>query len=79
MSVFEERRIADEYAHGRSEGYAQGEVDMADGLGVATLRINDMTERMQTTTSRRLRAFMLGYLRGYREVVRTLMNGRWGT
>lgn len=79
MSIYKGTPVEQFYAHGRDEGYSQGESDLESGLSVTTLRINDLRERSETTSSRNIRAFALGYLRGYREAVRTLSNGRWGT
>jgi len=79
MSIYEGTPVEQNYAHGRNEGYSQGESDMESGLSITTLRVNDLRERSETTRSRSIRAFSLGYLRGYREAVRTLRNGRWGT
>lgn len=70
--------IEDAYARGRDDGFAYGENDLPLGLGTISDWLRAAKEDVETAGSRESRAFALGYLRGYREAVRTLSNGRWG-
>lgn len=67
-----------EYAEGYSLGVLWGEADMSAGLGVTHDEISRLQDESQSE-QRWARAFYLGALRGYRSVVRTLRDGRWGT
>lgn len=70
--------MRDTYSEGFSLGVSYAEADIAAGLGTQ----HDELERLReeaTTPQPHLRAFYLGALRGYRSVVRTLRDGRWGT
>lgn len=66
------------YIHGRSEGYAWGKDDVAAGLGHTSDALRSAEQDAQTAGTRNGRAYALGYLRGYREAVRTYAHGRWG-
>ena len=79
MSLYEGTPVEQNYAHGRDEGYAWGEQDLPLGLGVVTQWLIQARADVDTAMTREARAFALGYLRGYREAVRTLKEGRWGT
>lgn len=78
MSIYSGSPIEQAYAHGRDDGYAYGEADIPLGLGTVSEWMRCAKEDVVTAGSRESRAFALGYLRGYREAVRTLHNGRWG-
>lgn len=80
MSIYDEISPVEwSYAYGRDEGYAWGEQDLEHGLGTITHWLIEARANVQTANTRESRAYALGYLRGYREAVRTLKNGRWGT
>ena len=69
--------LADEYAEGMDYGHQWAAQDVRDSIPAA-----DELARLQEETrteSRKLRAFYLGALRGYRQVRRTLRDGRYGT
>ena len=68
MSIYEGTRVEQEYAHGRDEGRIWAEQDRQYG-GNGSYWLNEFTKDAQST-SRDLRAFYLGVLRGYREVTR---------
>ncbi len=78
MSIYEGTRIAQEYAHGRDEGRAWGERLLHDGRAI-THDALESERRATETAPKDQRAYHLGWLRGFREAVRTLRNGRWGT
>ena len=69
---------AEEYAEGYALGAQWAEQDLRDGLGLMPDEMERLGEEAETG-SRWARAFYLGALRGYREVTRTLRDGRWGT
>jgi hypothetical protein len=79
MSIYEGTPVEQNYAHGFDEGRAWAEQDVPLGLGVITNWLIQAREDANNASARWARAYYLGYLRGYREVVRTLNNGRWGT
>ena len=68
-----------EYAAGLDEGYSAGERDLEDGLGLQYDRLEEARVAADVELSRGARAFILGWMRGYREATRTygLRNGRW--
>lgn len=69
--------IREDYADGYSHGVEWGEQDRADGQASAYWLSEFRVEsRVGSVWSR---AFYLGALRGYRSIVRTLQQGRWGT
>lgn len=70
--------IADQYATGKSEGIAWGEQDTREGES-RDYWLDYFRGDYETATTRGERARMLGVLRGYREVVRTQLGGRWGS
>jgi hypothetical protein len=78
MSVYSGDRIAQAYAHGLDEGYAWGETDAPMGLGTVSEYLRAAREDVNEALSHEGRAFSLGFLRGYRDAVRTLRDGRWG-
>ena len=75
MTLYPGTKLEQEYAHGLDEGRAQAEEDLASGY--VHHETSDTTA--VESESRSQRAWALGYLRGYREIVRTLRDGRWGT
>jgi hypothetical protein len=79
MSIYEGTPVEQSYAHGFDEGRAWAEQDVPLGLGTITYWLIENRENANTAATRGARAYFLGYLRGYREIVRTLNNGRWGT
>lgn len=70
--------MADKYADGKAEGRAWGEQDMREGESTSYWLMFFQAD-YETATTPGERARMLGVLRGYREVVRTLLGGRWGS
>lgn len=70
--------VEEMYAHGRDDGLAYGDTDLELGVGTISEWLRAAREDVETARTRESRAFALGYLRGYREAVRTLHNGRWG-
>lgn len=78
MSIYPGDPVQQNYAHGRDEGHAWGEQDVVLGLGTMSEWLRAAREDVTTASTRESRAFALGYLRGYREAVRTNVNGRWG-
>lgn len=70
--------VRDAYSSGLSKGFAWGEQDVAAGLGITSNALAVAREDVDTATSRVRRAYTLGYLRGYREAVRTYVRGSWG-
>ena len=79
MSIYEGSAVEQNYAHGFDEGRAWGEQDMELGLGTITNWLIEARANLESASTRGARAYYLGYLRGYRDTVRTLHNGRWGT
>ena len=79
MSIYSGTEIDQSYAHGRSDGCQAGELDRADGRGLITSGLLEGTGLVLSALTRPSHAYALGWLRGYRESVRTLRNGRWGT
>lgn len=79
MSSYEGSITEVNYAHGFDEGQAWGETDRVLGLGTVTKWLGECRENYEASTSIEARAYYLGYMRGYRDAVRTLNNGRWGT
>lgn len=68
------------YAEGYWLGIERGEKDMHDALGNQHDQLAFYREMCQRDVhGANVRAWYLGCARGYREVVRTLRNGRWGT
>lgn len=69
--------IAAEYSEGHDYGTQWATQDVANSIpsSAELARLREETR----TESRRLRAFYLGALRGYRQIVRTERAGRWGT
>ena len=65
------------YAEGQTLGAQWAEQDLRDSMPTAD-EIARLREEA-ASDQRWARAFYLGALRGYREVTRTLRNGRWGT
>lgn len=80
MSIYDGTRIEQEYAHGRDEGYADAEANLSAGRG-ADLSLLERTwhDLRMGWSSRETRAWTLGWIRGYREAVRTIRDGKWGT
>lgn len=79
MSIYFGDPVEQAYAHGRDDGHAYGELDLEMGLGTITSWLLTAREDVASASSRESRAYALGYLRGYREAVRTLgRDGRWG-
>jgi hypothetical protein len=70
-----------DYADGYGFGVQWAEQDARDGGGLSTDWLQTFAEDAETFRgiSRGLRAFYLGAMRGYREVSRSLLQGRWGT
>ena len=79
MTIYPGTRIEQEYAHGLDEGHADGARDLESVLGLTHDVLWAARTDVRVAWNREERAFRLGFLRGYREVVRTLRNGRWGT
>lgn len=67
-----------EYAQGCTDGAFAAGGALELGLGVTDEDLADAREAAALAQSRRDRTYWLGYLRGYRERVRTLKAGRWG-
>jgi hypothetical protein len=65
------------YAEGMSYGVQWAEQDLRNSMPTAD-EIARLREEA-ASDQRWARAFYLGALRGYREVTRTLRDGRWGT
>lgn len=60
-----------EYQYGYHEGILAGEWDQRNSsLGLSAERQAEMREQANTTLNLKLRAWSLGWLRGYREEVR---------
>ena len=79
MTLYPGTLIEQEYAHGRDQGYSAGERDLDDGLGLQYDRLEEARAAANVELSCGARAFTLGWMRGYREAMRTfsLRNGRW--
>lgn len=67
-----------DYRDGEAYGVEWGEQDMRDGLGTTSEWLETFRQESRAGTQWS-RAFYLGVLRGYRSIVRTLRDGRWGT
>ena len=67
-----------EYAEGYTFGVEWAQADRAAYLPAAE-ELSRLREEAETSKQRWSRAFYLGALRGYREITRTQLNGRWGT
>lgn len=78
MSLYPGDPVQQAYLHGQDEGHAWGEQDRELGLGHVSEWHRIARENALTASTHESRAFYLGYLRGYRTAVRTLLNGRWG-
>lgn len=77
MSIYSGTRTAQEFAHGVDDGRLWAEQDrdaLATSYWLETFRAEAVN-----AIGRNGRAYYLGVMRGYRETVRTLRNGRWGT
>jgi hypothetical protein len=70
----------DEYREGLALGARYAEADRAQSFpgGTGALEVRAEAEEARDGT-RQWRAFKLGIARGYRDAVRTLRWGRWGT
>lgn len=79
MSIYSGTKSEQEYAHGRDDGRYAGDYALELGLGVVADDLTQAREAARVALSRRDRTYWTGYLRGYREAVRTLNDGRWGT
>jgi hypothetical protein len=79
MSIYPGTEIEQEFYHGRDAGYTDGENDLATGLGLTHDVIAAARIDVSAAWDRKGRAYALGYLRGYREAVRSFKWGRWGT
>jgi hypothetical protein len=70
---------SDYYRSGRAYGERVADIDARDGGGLVSETLagarEDAANAMQDST----RAYWLGFLRSYREAVRTKIGGRWGT
>ena len=66
------------YREGISDGVAQGEDLVGEGLGYETFEAAELSLQVEQATKRRERAYWIGRLRGFRWVVRTRSAGRWG-
>ena len=66
-----------EYAEGYTFGVEWAQADRAASLPAAE-ELSRLREEAETSTQRWSRAFYLGALRGYREITRTQLDGRWG-
>lgn len=66
-----------EYERGLHDGAAWAAEDRASSTPTGETLV--MLREESRTDQRWARAFYLGALRGYRETVRTLRDGRWGT
>lgn len=69
---------ADMYATGYDAGRAQGDADLAQGLGITHDQLAEGRDAVAAVVSRPGRAYYLGWLRGYRAAVRTFKWGKWG-
>lgn len=68
-----------EYESGLHVGYAYAEADRADSAPFASCAAELVAEAREAREDAPCwRAFKLGVVRGYREDVRTLRDGRWG-
>lgn len=79
MSIYEGTPREVNYAHGFDEGHAWGEQDAVLGLGTVTGWLAECRESVTNARTEEARAYALGYMRGYRDAVRTYDNGRWST
>lgn len=71
---------AERYLLGYELGRRRGKSDLAQGTSVHHDALAEGRESAgMASISRSSRAFFLGWLRGYRESVRTFKWGRWGT
>jgi hypothetical protein len=71
---------AEKYVLGYELGRRRGESDLSRGTSIHHDALAEGRENATSeTNSRPTRAFLLGWLRGYRESVRTFRWGRWGT
>jgi hypothetical protein len=78
--IYPGTRTEQEYAHGRTDGrYAAEYVQENDLRAVISSDLADAKGNAHASYGRDSRAYFLGWLRGYREAVRTFDNGRWGT
>lgn len=78
MSIYPGDPVQQNYAYGVDEGHAWGEQDVVLGLGTMSEWLRCARDDVRSASTRESRAFALGYLRGYRDAVRTNVNGRWG-
>lgn len=76
-----ESSLAQSYAHGLSLGAEYAEADLKDGAtcGSEADDLRAEAREARSDESRSWAAFKLGIVRGYRDSVRTLRSGRWGT
>lgn len=79
LSYTEPQKTAQAYAEGFFDGEYLGERELAEGLGNHHGELAQVQEYARNALTRETRAYELGWLRGYRESVRTLRAGRWGT
>ena len=78
MSIYSGTPIEQAYSEGNEKGYTRGAADVDLMLGLTSEYLRAAEEDAETASTRRERAFALGYLRGYREAVRSYADGRWG-
>lgn len=69
---------AERYTTGYAIGQEWAEADLRDG-NPASATLEEWAENLRAYTSDDWRAYWLGALRGYRELTRTKLAGRWGT
>jgi hypothetical protein len=78
VSIYTGTQLEREYAAGVDDGRAYAETDRA-GYEPAGYWLDTFAEEIRNAPTRGLKAYYLGALRGYREVVRTQREGKWGT
>ena len=82
MSIYEGTHTQQNYRAGVELGreFAQADLAAYAATGTHALELRaEASEALRYGSSRRWAAFKLGIARGYRETIRTLRNGRWGT
>lgn len=71
---------SEQYALGLAEGRRYAEQDRDEGnTGEVTYWLQSFRDDVESATARHTRARALGVLRGYREGIRSEVNGKWGT
>lgn len=79
MSIYSGSEVEQSYAQGRARGYEQADLDIANGRNISHERIESGRCDLRGVSRPDRHAHILGWLRGYREIVRTYGTGGWGT